>query len=162
RHRSADHHRRAARDRGGGPDRSGHRAPADRALPRGAGGARRAPAMSIAAIAAPVHARLAPGPPPLAVGQVEPRARFVPLVPAPGTRWLPNAIVLGAGPPVVWDPIVASVRSGPALAARGAAILRALGVARPGDIVLSDTATSPPRAAVARFVAALAAGGGTE
>jgi len=118
--------------------------------------------VSIAAIAAPVHERLAPGPPPLAVGQVELEGGFVALVIAPGTPWLPNAIVLGAGPPVVWDPMVAPVGPGPALAARGRAILGALGVARPGDTVLSDAATSPPRAAVARLVAALAAGGGEE
>jgi len=115
--------------------------------------------MSIAAIAVPAHERLVPDPSTVAVGQLELGCGFVALVVPPGTPWLPNAIVLGAGPPVVWDPIVASVRPGPALAARGIAILRALGVARPGDVALSDGATSPPRAAVAGLVAALASGG---
>jgi hypothetical protein len=115
--------------------------------------------MSIAAIAVPVYERLVPGPSTLAVGQLELGRGFVALVAPPGTPWLPNAIVLGAGPPVVWDPVVAPVRSGSALAARGTAILRALGVVRPGDVALSNTVTSPPRAAVAGLVAALASGG---
>jgi len=66
--------------------------------------------------------------------------------------------ICGAGPPVVWEPTVAPVRAGPALGARGTAILRALGGARPRDVVLSDSATSPSHAAVERLVAALASG----
>lgn len=112
--------------------------------------------MSIAAIARPVHERLAPGWSTPAAGQLELGRGFVALVTPPGTPWLPNAIVLGAGPPVVWDPALAPVGTGPALAARGTAILRALGVARPADLTLSNAATSPSRVDVARFVAALA------
>jgi hypothetical protein len=36
----------------------------------------------------------------------------------PGRPWLPNAIALGPGPTVVWDPFVARIEPGPALAAR--------------------------------------------
>jgi hypothetical protein len=116
--------------------------------------------VTIAAIAAPVHARLAVVPTDPAVGQLELAAGFVALVTAPGTPWLPNALVQGPGPPVVWDPVVASVDPGPALAARGAAILRALGVARPAaaGAALADSATRPPRAAVAALVEALGSG----
>ena len=47
------------------------------------------------------------------------RDGFVVLVTPPGTPWLPNAIALGPGPTVVWDPVVARIEPGPALAARG-------------------------------------------
>ena len=116
--------------------------------------------MSIAAIAAPVHARLPPAPPALAVGQLELANDFIALVTAPGVPWLANAIALGPGPTVVWDPVVARVEPGPALAARGSAILRALGVARPAAVAgaLSGEATQPQRAAVAALFAALGSG----
>jgi hypothetical protein len=87
--------------------------------------------MTIAAIAAPVHARLGRVPADPTVGQLELGDGFVALVTAPGTPWLPNALTLGPGPTVVWDPVVAPIEPGPALGARGTAILRALGVARP-------------------------------
>jgi hypothetical protein len=115
--------------------------------------------VSVAAIAAPVDARLRPAssgslpaPGPLDLGD-----GFVVLVSRPGTPWLPNAIVLGPGPPVVWDPFLAPLDPGPALAARGAAVLRALGVADAAD-GLAATALSPPRAAVAALVGALRSG----
>jgi uncharacterized protein DUF2877 len=127
--------------------------------------------VSIAAIAAPVHARLRPAgsgslpaPGPLALGD-----GFVALVSRPGTPWLPNAIVLGPGPPVVWDPFLAPLDPGPALAARGAAVLRALGVAGAADGLAGGshrrareaaTALSPPGAAVGALVAALGSGVG--
>ena len=120
--------------------------------------------MSVAAIAAPVHARLRPGwsdalPPP---GPLDLGDGFMALVSRSGTPWLPNAIVLGPGPPVVWDPFLAPLDPGPALAARGAAVLRALGVADAADGLAGDgeaaTALSPPRAAVAALVAALRSG----
>ena len=121
--------------------------------------------MTCAAIAAPVHARLGrrrcsllePGPLDLGDG-------FVALVSRPGTPWLPNAIVLGPGPPVVWDPFLSQVDPGPVLSARGAAVLRALGAA---DGLAGDplrrlrevaTALSPPHAAVAALLAALRSG----
>jgi hypothetical protein len=118
--------------------------------------------MSIAAVAAPVHARLGRIPPPTAVGQVDLGDGFVALVTPPGTPWLPNAIVLGPGPAVVWDPVVAPVEVGPALMARGVAILRALGVASPSGVAggLSEGALRPPRAAVAALFAALRSGDG--
>ena len=55
---------------------------------------------------------------------------------------------------------MAPVAAGPALAARGAAILRALGAASPADVAgaLSDGPLRPPRAAVAALFAALATG----
>jgi Protein of unknown function (DUF2877) len=116
--------------------------------------------VTIAAIAAPVHARLVVVPTDPAVGQLELAEGFVALVTAPGTPWLPNALALGPGPTVVWDPVVAPVEPGPALVARGTAILRALGVARPADAgaALAETATRPPRAAVAALVEALGSG----
>ena len=116
--------------------------------------------MTIAAIAAPVHARLVVVPTDPGVGQLELAEGFVALVTAPGTPWLPNALALGPGPTVVWDPVVAPVEPGPALVARGTAILRALGVARPADAgaALAETATRPPRAAVAALVEALGSG----
>ena len=116
--------------------------------------------MTIAAIAAPVHVRLAVVPADPTVGQLELADGFAALVTAPGTPWLPNALVLGPGPTVVWDPVVAPVDPGPALAARGAAILRALGVAAPAGAgaALADTATRPPHAAVAALVEALGSG----
>jgi hypothetical protein len=124
--------------------------------------------VTFAAIAAPVQARLGrrrcalPQPGPLHLGD-----GFVALVSRPGTPWLPNAIVLGPGPPVVWDPFLAPVDPGPALAARGAAVLRALGVADAADGLAGDplrrprdaaTALSPPRGAVAGLLAALRSG----
>ena len=116
--------------------------------------------MTIAAIAAPVRARLGLVPADPTVGQLDLGAGFVALVTAPGTPWLPNALALGPGPTVVWDPFVAPIEPGPALAARGNAILDALGVAPPAAIAaaLADTATRPPRAAVAALVAALGSG----
>jgi len=115
--------------------------------------------VSVTAIAAPVAARLRPAssgslpaPGPLDLGD-----GFVALVSRPGTPWLPNAIVLGPGPPVVWDPFLAPLDPGPALAARGAAVLRALGAADAAD-GLAATALSPPRAAVASLVGALRSG----
>ena len=116
--------------------------------------------MTVAAIAAPVHARLVVVATDPAVGPLELAEGFVALVTPPGTPWLPNALVLGPGPPVVWDPVVAPVEAGPALAARGAAILRALGVERPAGAgaALADTATRPPPAAVAALVEALGSG----
>src|SRR6185312_4106896 len=150
---------RPARDTGRKPDRRRHRPSAARAVPRRAGGADRGPVVSVATIAAPVRARLPPrwsealpAPGPLDLGD-----GFVALVSRPGTPWLPNAIVLGPGPPVVWDPFLAPLDPGPALAARGAAVLRALGVADGAD-GLPATALSPPRAAVAALLAALRAG----
>ncbi|HEX6698807.1 MAG TPA: DUF2877 domain-containing protein [Solirubrobacteraceae bacterium] len=120
--------------------------------------------MSVAAIAAPVHPRLRPGwsealpaPGPLDLGD-----GFVALVSRLGTPWLPNAIVLGPGPPVVWDPFLAPLDPGPALATRGAAVLRALGVAETADGLAGDreapSALSPARAVVAALLAALRSG----
>ena len=120
--------------------------------------------MSVVAVAAPVHARLRParsGSPP-APGRLDLGDGFVALVSRPGTPWLPNAMVLGAGPPVVWDPFLAPLDPGPALAARGAAVLRALGVADAADGLAGDgeaaTALSPPRTAVAALLAAVRSG----
>jgi Protein of unknown function (DUF2877) len=78
----------------------------------------------------------------------------------PGTPWLPNAIVLGPGPQTVWDPVVAPIEPGPALAARGMAILRALGVASPTAVAtaLGTDPLRPPPAAVAALLAALRSG----
>jgi hypothetical protein len=114
--------------------------------------------VSVAAIAAPVHVRLAALPPRLEVGRLALGDGFVALVTPPGTPWLPNAIALGPGPTVVWDPMVEPIEPGPALAARGVAILRALGVGRSDEVALSDAVTSPPPAAVAALIAALADG----
>jgi Protein of unknown function (DUF2877) len=116
--------------------------------------------VSVAAIAAPVHARLAPAPPDLAPGPLQLADGFVALVTAPGVPWLANAIALGPGPAVVWDPVVARIEPGPLLAVRGSAILRALGVARPAAVAdaLSAEATCPPRAAVDALFAALGSG----
>jgi len=101
--------------------------------------------VSVAAIAAPALARLPAGwRALLGSGTRIDADGFVVLVTPPGTPWLPNAIALGPGPTVVWDPVVARIEPGPALAARGTAILRALG---------------PPRAAVAALLSALAADG---
>jgi hypothetical protein len=119
--------------------------------------------------AAPVQAIATPVLPRLPAGwrallgesrQLELGHGFVALVTPLGTPWLPNAIALGPGPTVVWDPVVARVEPGPALAARGTAILRALGVAHPAGVAgaLSDAATRPPRAAVAALLAALRSG----
>ena len=118
--------------------------------------------MTIAAIAAPVRARLGLVPADPIVGQLDLGDGFVALVTAPGTPWLPNALAMGSGPTVVWDPVVAPIEPGPELAARGMAILGALGVARPAGAAaaLADTATRPPRAAVAALVAALGSGDG--
>ena len=78
--------------------------------------------MSVQAIAAPALARLPAGWRDLlwSTTQIDVDG-FVVLVTPPGTPWLPNAIALGPGPTVVWDPVVARVEAGPALAARGAA-----------------------------------------
>jgi uncharacterized protein DUF2877 len=110
--------------------------------------------VSVAAIAEPVHARLQPAwggslpaPGPLDLGD-----GFVALVSRPGTPWLPNAIVLGPGPPVVWDPFLAPFEPGPALAARGHAILRARDPAPCGG------ALHPPGAAIDALFAALRSG----
>ena len=113
--------------------------------------------MTFAAIAAPVHARLPRATPPLAVGPLALGDGFIALVTPPGTPWLPNAIVLGPGPPVVWDPMVGPIEPGPALAERGAAILSAFGVASPASVAgaLSGAATRPSPEAVAALVAAL-------
>jgi hypothetical protein len=82
------------------------------------------------AIAAPVLARLS--------NEWEPSAAepglldlggFVALIAPAGTPWLPNAIVLEPGPTVVWDPVLAALGAGPALARRGRAVLAALGAA---------------------------------
>jgi len=116
--------------------------------------------VTIAAIAVPVYARLGLVPADPTVGQLELADGFVALVTAPGTPWLPNALTLGPGPTVVWDPAVAPIEARSALAARGTAILRALGIARPAGAAaaLADTATRPPAAAVAALVAALGSG----
>jgi hypothetical protein len=130
--------------------------------------------VTVAAIAAPVQQRLTAGcsdelargslP---AAGPLDLGDGFVALVSRPGTPWLPNAIVLGAGPAVVWDPFVAPVEPGPALAARGEAVLRALGVADPADGLARDalgrprgdvTALHPPRVAIAALLDALRCG----
>lgn len=89
---------------------------------------------------------------------------FVVSVTPPGTPWLPNGVALGPGPESVWDPVVAPVAPGPALAARGAAILRALGAASTADVAdaLSDGPLRPPRAAVTALFAALATGDAVE
>ena len=120
--------------------------------------------MSVAAIAAPVHARLAParsGSLP-APGQLELGEGFVALVTAPGTPWLPNAIVLGPGPTVVWDPVVAPIEPGPALAgARGgdpARARRRRPPRSPAPLSAEAPRASPPRAAVAALFAALRSG----
>ena len=78
----------------------------------------------------------------------------------PGTPGLRNGVALGPGPETVWDPVVAPVAPGCALAARGAAILRALGVASTADVAgaLSGGALAPPRAAVTALFAALQTG----
>ena len=85
---------------------------------------------------------------------------FVVSVTPPGTPWLPNGVALGPGPETVWDPVVAPVAPGPALAARGAAILHALGAASTAGVAgaLADGPLRPPRAAVAALFAALATG----
>ena len=117
--------------------------------------------MSVEAIAAPVLARLPAGWRALLGGSTRiDLDGFVVLVTPPGTPWLPNAIALGPGPTVVWDPVVERVEPGPALAARGTAILRALGVARPAGVAgaLAEGATRPPQAAVAALLAALRSG----
>jgi hypothetical protein len=118
--------------------------------------------VSVAAIAAPALARLPAGWRALlgAATRLD-LDGFVVLVTPPGTPWLPNAIALGPGPTVVWDPVVAPIEPGPALAARGTAILRALGVARPAGVagaLSGEGAMGPPRAAVAALLAALGAG----
>jgi uncharacterized protein DUF2877 len=117
--------------------------------------------VSVEAIAAPALARLPAGWRALlgASTRID-LDGFVVLVTPPGTPWLPNAITLGPGPAVVWDPVVERVEPGPALAARGTAILRALGVARPAGVAgaLAESATRPPRAAVAALLAALHSG----
>jgi Protein of unknown function (DUF2877) len=124
--------------------------------------------MSVQAIAAPVLPRLRAGwrdslrgP-----GRIECDGFVVSITP-PGTPWLPNAIVLGPGPETVWDPVVAPVEPGPALAARGAAVLRALGAADPAGALSRDplraprgraTALRPPRAAITALLDALRSG----
>jgi hypothetical protein len=117
--------------------------------------------VSVQAVAAPVLARLPAGWRALvgASTQID-LDGFVVLVTPPGTPWLPNAIVRGCGPTVVWDPVVEPVAPGLALAARGTAILRALGVARPAGITgaLAEGATRPPPAAVAALLGALRSG----
>jgi Protein of unknown function (DUF2877) len=97
----------------------------------------------VTVVAAPVLARLPPGEPlPLDVG-LHDLGGFVALVTPPGTPWLPNAITLDPGPLVVWDPVLPAVEPGPRLAARGRAVLAALGpVAATGPL-------SPPLAALA-------------
>jgi hypothetical protein len=127
----------------------------------GTASGRSAGAVSVQAVAAPALARLPAG----WRRSVGGPARidcdgFVVSVTPPGTPWLPNAIALGPGPTVVWDPVVEPVEPGHALAARGAAILAALGVAGPAGVAdaLSCSATSPSRAAVAALIAALRTG----
>ena len=119
--------------------------------------------MSVAAIAAPALARLPAGWRALLGSATRIDADgFVVLVTPPGTPWLPNAIALGPGPTVVWDPVVAPIEPGPALAARGTAILRALGVARPAGVagaLSGGGALGPPRGAVAALLSALATDG---
>jgi hypothetical protein len=66
---------------------------------------------------------------------------FVVLMTPAGTPWLPNAIVLDPGPTVVWDPVLPALAPGPALAARGRAVLAALSA---GD----DSALRPPPEAI--------------
>jgi uncharacterized protein DUF2877 len=118
--------------------------------------------VSVEAIAAPVLARLPAGWRALLGTSTRlDLDGFVVLVTPPGTPWLPNAIALGPGPTVVWDPVVARIEPGPALAARGTAILRALGVARLAAVagaLSGEGATRPPRAAVAALLAALGTG----
>lgn len=118
--------------------------------------------MSVEAIAAPALVRLPAGWQALLAASTRiDLDGFVVLVTPPGTPWLPNAIALGPGPTVVWDPVLARLEPGPALAARGTAILRALGVGRPAGVagaLSGGGATSPPRAAVAALLAALATG----
>jgi Protein of unknown function (DUF2877) len=91
----------------------------------------------VTAIAAPVMARLPPGAVPVAPGQLD-LDGFVALITPPGTPWLPNAIALGDGPMVVWDPVLPAIERGPRLARRGRDVLAALGPARPADLL------SPP------------------
>jgi hypothetical protein len=94
------------------------------------------------AIAAPVMARLPHGWEALIDGRRQlDLDGFVALVTPAGTPWLPNAIVLDPGPLVVWDPLLAALEPGPALARRGRAVLAALGPAAPDRL-------APPRAAV--------------
>jgi hypothetical protein len=122
---------------------------------------RAAGAVSVQAVAAPALARL-PAEWRHSVGGPDriDCDGFVVSVTPPGTPWLPNAIALGPGPMVVWNPVVEPVEPGPALAARGTAILAALGVAGPAGVAdaLSGSATSPSRAAVAALIAALRTG----
>jgi Protein of unknown function (DUF2877) len=117
--------------------------------------------VSVQAVAAPALARLPAGWRSLvgASTQID-LDGFVVLVTPPGTPWLPNAIVRGPGPTVVWDPVVEPIAPGAALAARGTAILRALGVARPAAVAgaLAAGATRPPPAAVAALLSALRSG----
>jgi uncharacterized protein DUF2877 len=124
--------------------------------------------MSVEAIAAPVLPRLPAewrdvlrGP-----GRLDCDGFVVSITP-PGTPWLPNAIALGPGPETVWDPVVAPVEPGAALAARGAAVLRALGAADPAGALSEDplraprgaaTALRPSRAAITALVDALRSG----
>jgi hypothetical protein len=105
----------------------------------------------VTVVAAPALARLSPGEPlPRDVG-LHDLGGFVALVTPPGTPWLPNAITLDRGPLVVWDPVLPPVEPGPRLAARGRAVLAALGpAAAPGPL-------SPPVAALADWDGALRA-----
>jgi hypothetical protein len=84
---------------------------------------------------------------------------FVVSVTPPGTPWLPNGVALGRGRETIWDPVVAAVPAGPALAARGEAVLRALGAGGPatGGLGLVRGALAPPPAAVDALLAALVA-----
>jgi len=86
---------------------------------------------------------------------------FVVSVTPPGTPWLPNGVALGPGPETVWDPVVAPVEPGPALAARGAAVLRALGAGESLAVLpraAEATALRPSPAAVAALLDALRSG----
>ena len=117
--------------------------------------------VTIAAIAAPVHARLAAVPRTPPSGSSSSRTASWPWSPRPATPWLPNALVLGPGPTVVWDPVVAPDRAG-ACARRARARRSSARSASPGRRVagaaLAETATRPPRAAVAALVEALGSG----
>jgi hypothetical protein len=119
--------------------------------------------VNVRAIGAPVLARLPAGWDARAArAKVLDLDGFVAVITPPGTPWLPNGIALGPGPTVVWDPVLPALRPGPELAARGAAILRALGAAGPWAPAIRGAlrgggATRPPQAAIDALLDALAA-----